>query len=74
VAAEGPETMPLTWEKRKNRLNDPHLDKSSFGPSPILCSDPDYASEQLERTTGFEPATLTLAKWGGVLVLNADWL
>jgi hypothetical protein len=34
-----------------------------------LCSDPDYTSD-LERTTGFEPATITLAKWGRVLVLE----
>jgi hypothetical protein len=26
-----------------------------------------------ERTTGFEPATLTLAKWGVMLVLKWLW-
>ncbi len=44
--------MPLTWGKQRGRTHDPHLDTSPFAPSPNLCSDPDYASEQAGADDG----------------------
>ena len=61
--------MPLTW------VDGAHDGLGTRGPSPC----PAYARTRIialtcERTTGFEPATLTLARWGGVLVLEPVWL
>ncbi len=56
--------MPLTWGKRRGRTHDPHLDTSPFGPSPNLCSDPDYASEQAGADDGIRTRDPHLGKSG----------
>ena len=61
--------MPLTW------LNGADDGIRTCGPSPCRS----YAQTRImplsswsERTTGFEPATLTLARWSGSLVTRVS--
>ena len=68
-------------------LSTHHLGAKRIGSvlSPLVGPMPPYARTRImplirdrmsasERTTGFEPATLTLAKWGEVLIVSSTWL
>ena len=62
--------MPLTWGKQRGPNPHPHLDTSPFGPSPNLCSDPDYASDKRSGRRDSNPRPSPWQKWGSVLVLE----